>query len=146
VNVRAALATVAALVPHMRRRGSGQIALMSSMSAYFGLPAAPAYSASKAALKAYGEALGAWLAPQGVRVSVVLPGFVKSAMTDQLPVPKPFLMSPEEAARRIRRGLARNQPRISFPRALALACSVLSVLPPALSRRLLAALGFGRRW
>ena len=145
VNVRAAIATVTALVPHMRRLGSGQIALMSSMSAYFGLPLAPAYSASKAALKAYGEALRGWLAPEGVRVSVVLPGFVRSAMTDSLPMPKPFLMSPEDAARRIQRGLARNEPRISFPFPLALGCWMLSVLPPALSQHVLALLKFNRR-
>jgi short-subunit dehydrogenase len=145
VNIRAALATVTALVPHMRRRGSGQIALMSSMSAYFGLPLAPAYSASKAALKAYGEALRGWLAPQHVQVNVVLPGFVKSPLTDRLSMPKPFLMSPEQAARRIQRGLARNQARICFPFPLALGCWMLAVLPPALSQRLLALLQYGGR-
>ena len=62
VNIDGALATVAGVLPAMRRRASGQIALMSSLAAYFGLPQAPTYSASKAALRAYGEALRAWLA------------------------------------------------------------------------------------
>lgn len=142
VNVRAVLATVTALLPYMTRRGSGQIALMSSLVAYFGLPVAPAYSASRAAVKIYGQALREPLARHGIRVNVVLPGFVKSEMSDRLPVPKLFLMSADAAARRIQRGLARNQARISFPLPLALGSWLLSVLPHALSRRLLDLLEF----
>ena len=140
INVRAVLATVTALLPYMLRRGSGQIALMSSLLAYVGMPAAPAYSASRAAVRIYGETVRAPLARHGILVNVVLPGFVKSDMSDQLPVAKLFMMSAESAARRIQRGLARNQARISFPWPLALACWSLSLLPPALSQRVLALL------
>jgi len=145
VNVGAALATVAALLPHMRRRGSGQIALVSSLLAWFGMPVAPAYSASKAALKSYGESLRANLGREGVRVSVVLPGFVKSDMSDELRVPKPFMVAPEDAARRIVRGLERNQARISFPFPLNLGCWFLSTLPTGLAQSILALLGFRNR-
>ena len=140
VNVRAALATVTTLLPYMLRRGSGQIALMSSLVAYVGLPVAPAYSASRAAVRIYGETVRAPLARHGIRVNVVLPGFVKSDMSDRLPVSKLFMMSAESAARRIQRGLARNQARISFPWPLALGCWCLSFLPPALAQRVLALL------
>ena len=140
VNVRAALATVTALLPYMLRRGSGQIALMSSLVAYAGLPVAPAYSASRAAVRIYGETIRVPLARHGIRVNVVLPGFVKSEMSDQLPVSKLFLMSAEAAARRIQRGLAKNRARISFPWPLAFACWSLSFLPPALAQRALALL------
>jgi short-subunit dehydrogenase len=145
VNVRAALATVTTLVPHMRRRGSGQIALVSSLLAWFGLPQAPAYCASKAALKTYGEALRAPLAREGIAVSVVLPGFVKSDMSDELRLPKPFMIGADEAARRIVRGLERNQARISFPLPLAAGCRLLSALPPAAAQAVLGLLGFSRR-
>lgn len=145
VNVRAALATVTTLLPHMLRRESGQIALVSSLLAWFGMPVTPAYSASKAALKAYGEALRESLAHHGIRVSVVLPGFVQSPMSDQLAMPKPFMMSAEAAARRIQRGLAKNRGRISFPFPLNLGCWMLSALPPAVSQRVLALLGYGNR-
>jgi short-subunit dehydrogenase len=145
VNVRAALATVSALLPRMRARGSGQIALVSSLLAWFGMPVAPAYSASKAALKSYGEALRASLAPGGIRVSVVLPGFVKSDMSDELRVPKPFMMSAEASARRIIRGLEANEARISFPFPLNFGCWFLSTLPPALAQGILALLGFHHR-
>ena len=142
VNVLAAMATVDAVLPAMRRRGSGQIALMSSLAGYFGLPLTPSYCASKAAVKAYGESLRGWLAPEGIRVSVVMPGYVKSAMCDAMPGPKPFLWTPERAARVIRRGLEGNAARISFPFPLNLGTWFLSVLPTDLSLRILAWLGY----
>jgi short-subunit dehydrogenase len=143
VNVRAALACAVALVPAMRRRGRGQIALMSSIAAWHGLPATPAYSASKAALKAYGEALRGWLAPQGVKVNVVLAGFVRTAMSERFPGPKRFMLSPQDAAARIVRGLARDQARISFPWLPAAAMRSLALLPAPISLRILRALGYG---
>jgi short-subunit dehydrogenase len=142
VNLDGALATVAGVLPEMRRRGAGQIALVSSLEAYIGMPVTPVYSASKAALKAYGEALRGWLAPQGIQVNVILPGFVRTPMSDRYTAAKPFLMSPERAAVLIQRGLKRNRPRIAFPRLLAWGMWWLSVLPPALSQRILRALGY----
>ena len=142
VNVRAALATVSALLPSMRRRGAGQIALIASLAAYHGMPLMPSYCASKAALKAYGEGMRGWLAPQGVAVNVVLPGFVKTPMSDALPGPKPFMISADDAARRIQIGLARNRARISFPQPLAFGTWLLSVLPAAWSQAMVRRMGF----
>ena len=144
VNLGASIATVSALLPHMRRQGFGQIALVSSLLAWFGLPQAPAYCASKAALKVYGEALRGPLAREGIRVSVVLPGFVKSDMSDALRLPKPFMLSPEDAAARIKRGLEQDQARISFPLPLSLGCWFLSTLPPSAAQTALRLLGFAR--
>src|SRR6185436_20774503 len=99
---------------------------------------------SKAALKAYGEALRAPLALEGIGVTVVLPGFVKSAMSDELRIPKPFMMTAEEAARQIVTGLERNRARISFPLPLAFGSWLLSGLPEPAARRIVTLLGFGR--
>jgi short-subunit dehydrogenase len=145
VNLDGALATLAGVLPEMQRRASGQIALVSSLAALRGLPRTPAYCASKAALKAYGEALRLWLAPRGIAVSVVLPGFVETEMTARVKGPKPWLMPPERAARLIRRGLERNRARIAFPRALTWGLLCLSILPQGLAERLVRALGFGGR-
>ncbi|HEB97136.1 MAG TPA: SDR family NAD(P)-dependent oxidoreductase [Sedimenticola thiotaurini] len=142
INLKGALATVTPLVERMRARGSGQIALVSSLSAWFGLPLTPAYCASKAGLKAYGEALRGWLAPRGVSVNVILPGFVESAMSRQFPGPRPFLMSPEEAAARIRRGLERDRARIAFPFPLAAGMWALALLPAAAALRILKRLNY----
>ena len=72
VNLRAVIALVQGVLPAMRARRRGQIALVSSLAGFFGLPMTPAYSASKAGVKAYGEALRGWLAPEGIAVSVIL--------------------------------------------------------------------------
>ena len=143
VNVLAAMATVDAVLPSMRARGEGQIALISSLAAYFGLPVTPSYSASKAAVKAYGEALRGWLGPEGIHVNVVMPGYVESQMCRDMPGPKPFLWPADKAAWFIKRGLSRNQPRISFPFPLNFGTWWLSVLPPAISERILRLLNYG---
>lgn len=142
LNIRASMAIVHAVLPEMRRRGSGQIALVSSLAGYFGLPVTPSYCASKAAIKAYGEALRGWLAPEGIHVNVIMPGYVESPMCNAMPGPKPFLWRPEKAARTIRQGLARNRARISFPFPLNLGTWFLAVLPAGISQRIVAALGY----
>ncbi|MGH8744458.1 MAG: SDR family NAD(P)-dependent oxidoreductase, partial [Burkholderiales bacterium] len=142
VNVLATLAMIDAVLPAMRKRGRGQIAIISSLAAYYGLPMTPSYSASKAALKAYGEAIRSWLAPEGIRVNVVMPGYVESQMCRDFPGPKPFLWPADKAARAIKRGLEKNKPRISFPFPLNLGSWFLSVLPPSVSERLLVLLKY----
>jgi len=143
VNIRAAMTTVHMTLHSMRERGSGQIALISSLAGYYGLPMTPSYSASKAALKAYCEALRAGLASEGIKINVVMPGYVDSDMCDAMPGPKPFRISAKDAAQRIRRGLEKNQARITFPFPLNLGCWLLAVMPPALASWLLKRLGYG---
>lgn len=145
VNVLAVMAAVDAILPAMRRRGYGQIALVSSLAGWFGLPLTPSYSASKAAIKAYGEALRGWLNPEGVRVNVIMPGYVESAMCDAMPGPKPFFWTAERAANVIRKRLAADTPRITFPFPLNLGTWLLAVMPPFLSLRILRWLGYGGR-
>jgi short-subunit dehydrogenase len=144
VNLNGAMATMEGVLPAMRRRGAGQIAIVSSLSAYFGLPITPTYCATKAALKAYGEAMRGWLASEGIAVNVVLPGFVRTPMSDRFPRAKPWLMSPERAATLMRKGLERNRARIAFPRLLAWGMWWLSVLPAAMSQWIVRASGYGR--
>ena len=144
VNLKACMAIVHAVLPAMRQRGSGQIALISSLAGYFGLPVTPSYCASKAGLKAYGEALRGWLGPEGVRVNVIMPGYVASPMCEAMPGPKPFVWLPERAARAIRRGLEKDKARISFPFPLNLGTWFLAALPAALSLRIVSLIGYRR--
>ncbi|HUI18958.1 MAG TPA: SDR family NAD(P)-dependent oxidoreductase [Alphaproteobacteria bacterium] len=137
VNLMGVVNTVEPAIALMAPRQRGQIALMSSLAGFRGLPSAGAYSASKAAVKAYGEALRGELAAFGIAVSVICPGFVKSRMTEANKFPMPLLMESTRAAAIIKRGLARNQARIAFPLRLYAAMWLLAALPPALTDRLL---------
>lgn len=135
VNVTGVMNTIHPLIGPMVRRGRGQIALMSSLASFRGFPGAPAYCASKGAVRVYGEALRGALKPQGIGVSVICPGFVRSAMTDANAFSMPLLMDADKAARIIRRGLARDRPRIAFPKRLYAAVRLTAALPQPLTDR-----------
>jgi short-subunit dehydrogenase len=136
-NIDGVLNTVLPLLPRMLARHQGQIALMSSLAAFRGLPTGPSYSASKAAVKALGEAWRLKLAPDGIRVSVICPGFVTTRMTARNNFRMPFLMSAEKAATIIARSLARDQGRIAFPWPTATLAWLAGALPWRISDALL---------
>jgi short-subunit dehydrogenase len=133
VNLGGVLNVALPLIPRMVARKRGQIAIISSLAAFRGFPGAPAYSGSKAAVKVWGEALRADLAPHGVKVNVVMPGFIKSPMTDANDFPMPFLMPAEKAAAIIQRGLAANRARIAFPFPTAFVAWLFGALSPAIA-------------
>jgi len=116
--------------------GDAQVAVMSSVAGFHGLARSPAYSASKAAVKHYGEALRGAFRGMGIGVSVICPGYVKSAMTDANTSPMPFLIDADKAAGIIARGLARDKPRITFPWQVALISRLAINLPGVLVDRL----------
>ena len=136
-NVEGVFNTLLPAIDRMRPRGHGQIAIMASLAAFRGFPGAPAYCASKAAVRVWGEALRGDLHGAGIGVSVICPGYVRSPMTAVNDFPMPLLMDAARAARIIRRGLARNRPRIAFPWPLYAAVWLISALPPGLTDPLL---------
>jgi len=129
VNLDGVLNTVQPAVSLMAARRHGQIAIMSSLASFYGFPGAPAYCASKAAVRIFGEALRGEWAEKGAEVSVICPGFIKTPMTDVNRFPMPFIMTTERAARIIRRGLNRNQARIAFPFPMYALVRLLAALP-----------------
>ncbi|WP_193182226.1 SDR family NAD(P)-dependent oxidoreductase [Nisaea sediminum] len=131
VNVDGVMNTVLPALDRMRPRGSGQIAIMSSLAGFRGFPGAPAYCGSKAAVRVFGEGLRPMAAREGIGVSVICPGYVRSPMTAVNDFPMPFLQDVHKAAEKIRRGLARNKPRIAFPWPLYATVLLLQTLPPA---------------
>lgn len=139
VNVGGVLNTVEPLVGRMTARGQGQIAVVSSLASFIGLPYSASYNASKAAVRVWGESIRYVLKKSGVGVSVVCPGFVVSRMTAKAPFPMPFLMSAERASAIIRRGLARNKARIAFPVGTKAAVWFGGLLPGSWVARLLGA-------
>ena len=129
VNVDGVLNTIHPLIGPMTARGRGQLALVSSLAGFRGYPGAPAYCASKAAVRSYGESLRLDLRAAGIEVSVICPGFVKSRITDRNRFPMPFLMDADRAASIIKRGLERNRGRIAFPLPTYLMAWMVAVLP-----------------
>ncbi|MBT5073362.1 MAG: SDR family NAD(P)-dependent oxidoreductase [Kordiimonadaceae bacterium] len=115
VNVNGVFHTVEPALIGMSKRGQGQIAIISSIAGYRGLPSSPAYSTSKVAVKAYGEALRGLYHDQGIEINVICPGFVRSRITDKNNFKMPFFMEAEKAAKIIRKGLANNKRLITFP-------------------------------
>lgn len=142
VNLSGAIATISPFIDRMKKRKGGQIALISSISAYHGMEVMPSYCASKAGLKAYGEALRALLCKDGVKVSVVLPGFIKSNMSNQFLCSKPFLITADKAASIIKSGLEKNKPRIIFPFFMSIGMKLLTLLPCDFSNFILRMLGY----
>lgn len=131
-NLAGVINTVYPALEAMGPRRQGQIALVASVAGFRGLPSAPAYCASKAAVKVWGEGLRGALARDGIDLSVILPGFVESRITDANGFHMPLLMPAPRAARIIARGLARNRGRIAFPWPTVFACWLLATLPNAL--------------
>jgi short-subunit dehydrogenase len=136
VNLLGAVNVAAPLLPAMAARGRGRIALIASLAAYRGLPYSPGYCASKAGLRAYGEALRPLAAPSGVGVTVICPGFFASPMTDRWDGPTPFLIDAERAARKVKRAIDRGRRRLSFPWPLALGLRLCDALPAKLGDRI----------
>jgi NADP-dependent 3-hydroxy acid dehydrogenase YdfG len=132
VNLHGVLNTLDPLVPAMVARARGHLAVIGSLGGIRALPSSPAYSAAKAAVHAYAEALRPRLRRHGVTVSIIAPGFVETPLNRDITAPRPLQMGPERAAMLIRRGLERRRPVIAFPLPLYVAVKLLTLLPPAL--------------
>jgi short-subunit dehydrogenase len=125
-------------VAAMAKRGRGQLAIVSSVAGYCGLPGAAPYAGSKAALIKIAESLKFDLDRMGIHLQVINPGFVETPLTAKNEFPMPFLMPVAAAADRILAGLASQRFEIAFPRRFAAILKILSVLPYGLYFRLVA--------
>ena len=132
INIDGVLNTLDPIQPRMIARTSGQIALVSSMAGFRGMPSAPAYAATKAWVKSYGEGLRGRLGRRNVGVSVICPGFVQSRITDLNTFIMPFFMDGAKAAHIIHNGLARNKPLVAFPWPLYMVMWTFGNMPPFL--------------
>lgn len=129
VNMNGVISTIHPIIPKMAARGSGQIALMASLAGYRGLASSPSYSASKAFVKAYGEALRGAYSDHGIKVNIICPGFVKSRLTDQNRFAMPFIMEAENAAKLIVKKLDKNAGLIAFPWPMVMALNLYRLCP-----------------
>lgn len=129
VNLNGVINGLPAVVAQLLLQKSGGIAIVSSVAGYGGLPTALVYGATKAALINLAETLYLDLAPRGIAVYLINPGFVKTPLTDKNTFKMPALISAEEAAREIIDGFARGSFEVHFPRRFTLWLKLLQLLP-----------------
>ncbi len=143
VNVLGVMNLFAAVTPSMIERRSGRFVGIASLAGLRGLPTAAAYSASKAAVQAFLEASRVDLAPYGVKVTIVNPGFIATAMTEKNKFKMPFLMPVDKAAEIIAKGIERGARVIEFPWPLAMITRLGRLMPDAIWDRTMRPRGKG---
>lgn len=137
VNLGGLFNTLAPVLPRFIARGRGKLALMASVAGYFGMPKSGAYGATKAATINLAESLRHELAPHGIVVQVICPGFVDTPLTAANRFPMPGLMSAPAAAARIVAGLEGDAFEVAFPRRMVWPMKLLQLMPGAWRRALL---------
>lgn len=138
VNLKGTANCLAPAMQIMREQGYGRIGVVASVAGYKGLPSAAAYSATKAGAIALCESLHPELKADGVLLSVINPGFVRTPLTDKNDFPMPFLMEVDDAVTSIINGLERNGFEIAFPTRFVLILKMLRLLPDWLYFRITA--------
>jgi len=130
VNLMGTVNVLLPVIQVMKARGKGQIAIVSSVAGYRGLPTSAAYGATKAGLINLAEALKFDLDRAGIRLQVINPGFVDTPATRSNPFAMPHLVSVKEAVRQIRTGLAHpDKFEIAFPGRFVRRLKLLRMLP-----------------
>lgn len=129
VNYGGVCNTLEIILPDMKERRSGHVAIVASVAGYRGLTKALAYAPTKAALINLSEALNFELHPWDIAVSVINPGFVDTPMTARNDFPMPFIVTSEFAAERIVEGLKRRKFEIAFPWQLVTILKIARIMP-----------------
>jgi short-subunit dehydrogenase len=137
VNFVAPVVGASFMAGEMAKRGKGRIVLIGSISESYPLPMAPTYAATKAGLRLFAEALDLRMRKFGVGVTLVSPGFIDTPMSQSLGSPRPFLITADQAARDIQRGVAAGKRRIVTPWQFAVVRFFTDLLPRGLLRAIL---------
>jgi NAD(P)-dependent dehydrogenase (short-subunit alcohol dehydrogenase family) len=129
VNLSGVVNCLIPAVRHMKMKGQGQIAIVSSVTGYGGLPTSAAYGATKAALINMAESLKFDFDKLGIRIQIINPGFVDTEATKSNQFPMPSLVTAEVAADEIAAGLKTQAFEISFPKNFTFKLKLLKFLP-----------------
>lgn len=132
VNLRGVVNCLVPAVRHMKHKGQGQIAIVSSVTGYGGLPTGAAYGATKAALINMAESLKFDLDKMGIRIQLINPGFVDTPATRKNEFPMPSLVPVDEAAAEIYAGLKSKNFEITFPKRFTYTLKALNLMPYSL--------------
>jgi short-subunit dehydrogenase len=129
INLLGVIYSIEAVLPEMLRRRCGHLSAVSSLGAYKGLPGESAYCASKAAVNTYLEGLRIQLRSRNIAVTTICPGFVETPMTQVNSFKMPYLVTADDAARRIVRALASRRKVFNFPWPMSLVMRATRWLP-----------------
>jgi short-subunit dehydrogenase len=132
INLLGAVNSVAAVLPEMVERKQGRLVAISSLAAYRGLAKSAAYCASKAALSSYFESLRIDLRHTGVGVTIIHPGFIKTALTAGREAKMPYLMELDDAVKKIVSAIEKEKKTYAFPWQLATIVRAGMLMPTAM--------------
>lgn len=136
LNVQAVVACTRYFLPLLNTQSNPTLAIVSSMAHFFPFTRSEAYGASKAAVSYFADSLRVDLHGTGINVCLIEPGFIDTPLTRKNDFDMPFLMAPEDAAKRIFNGITASKNRLRFPRRLSFTLKMLGILPYNLRNKL----------
>lgn len=136
VNVLSNHAILEVLLPIFIKQKSGKIVFISSLASLFTMPSSKVYSSSKRALNAYAEGIRYKYASLGIKVVNILPGFIKSELTDKNEFHMPFLLETKEGVNRIKNAIEKDKLFYPFPRRFYFFIRFLNLLPSFLTQKI----------
>ncbi|HEY9203089.1 MAG TPA: SDR family NAD(P)-dependent oxidoreductase [Sulfurimonas sp.] len=137
VNVLSNHAILEILLPKFLEKKSGKIVFISSLASIFSMPSSKVYSSSKRALNAYAEGLRYKYEPHGIKVLNILPGFVKSELTDKNKFYMPFLLGTQDGAKIIKSAIDKERRFYAFPRRFYYLILLFKYLPLFLKQKII---------
>jgi short-subunit dehydrogenase len=129
VNLLSNHAILEILLPKLKAKKSGKIVFISSLASLISMPTSKAYSSSKRALNAYAEGIRYKYKNEGIKVINILPGFIKSELTDKNNFHMPFLLSTQEGVKKIVNAIEKEKRFYAFPLRFYLIILLLNSLP-----------------
>lgn len=130
INLLGMVHTFQPFIQSMKQAGKGSLVGIASVAGVRGLPGAGAYSASKAAVISYLESLRVELNQEGISVTTIAPGYIKTPMTDINQYGMPFLMAPDVAARKFAQAISNKKRFIVIPWQMGWVARLMRFLPP----------------
>jgi len=124
------------VLPKMQEQKSGKIVFISSLSSLFTMPSAKVYASSKRALNAYAQGIRYKYNKDGITVTLILPGFIQSELTDKNDFSMPFLLETNEGVRLMKKAIEKKKVFYAFPLRFYLIIRLLNLLPSLLSQRI----------
>jgi len=137
INFLSIHALLEGIVPDMQNRKKGKIVLISSLASLVAAPTTLAYSASKRALNSYAQSLRNLLANDNIKVINILPGFIKTDMTDKNDFYMPFLMELNEGVEEIVYAIEKEKKEYAFPKLFFYLIKLFTHLPINIQDKLL---------